>query len=89
MNLKIVKITVLFCVGIFVQWLHEEFLGLKMLPFQSFTCSLACAESLVTDLIPQQQHIMEGANLHDKHLVHLDISRPAKSSSRTSSCLLQ
>ena len=80
--------TVIICVGIFVQWLHEDFLGLKMLPFQSFACSQVCAEALVADLVPRQQHIMQGINVHDKYLMHLNISRSSRSS-RTSSCFLQ
>lgn len=75
--------------GIYLQWLCEEFLGLKTLPFQSFACMQACAEALVADIVPCQQHIMQGTNTRDKHLVHLNISRPTKLSSRTPSCVLQ
>lgn len=89
-NLDIIFVTFYICVcaGIFIQWLHEEFLGLKMLPFQSFACTPACATALINDLIPRQQHIVQDANRCDQHLVKLNTSKPARSSSRAS-CHLQ
>jgi len=77
----------LFFVGVFVEWLHEEFLGLKMLPFQSFTCSSTCADALVKQLKPKQEHIMEDANPNNNYQLQLNSS--AKSTNRTSSCSIQ
>ena len=76
-----------FFVGVFVEWLHEEFLGLKMLPFQSFTCSSTCADALVKQLKPKQEHIMEDANPHNNYQLRLNSS--AKSTNKTSSCSIQ